>query len=88
MTGCTHIVGAGIAGLSAALAVTADGREAILYEAAPQAGGRCRTLTPRTDSGTTTARMCCSRQTAAPSTSWRPSAPATNGSSRSPTACR
>ena len=42
----THIVGAGIAGLSAALAVTAEGGEAVLYEAAPQAGGRCRTLHP------------------------------------------
>ena len=56
MPGCTHIIGAGIAGLSAALAVTADGREAILYEAAPQAGGRCRTLEPpdgfRHDNGT------------------------------------
>lgn len=40
----THIVGAGLAGLSAALAVTASGGEAVLYEAAPQAGGRCRTL--------------------------------------------
>ena len=42
----THIVGAGIAGLSAALAVTAEGGEAVLYEAAPQPGGRCRTLHP------------------------------------------
>jgi len=42
----THIVGAGIAGLSAALAVTEDGGEAVLYEAAPHAGGRCRTLQP------------------------------------------
>ncbi len=42
----THIVGAGIAGLSAALAVTAQGAEAILYEAAPHPGGRCRTITP------------------------------------------
>jgi len=42
----THIVGAGIAGLSAALAVTADGGEAVVYEAAPQPGGRCRTLRP------------------------------------------
>ncbi|MGO4388437.1 FAD-dependent oxidoreductase [Microvirga sp. 2YAF29] len=42
----THIVGAGIAGLSAALAVTAEGGEAVLYEAAPQPGGRCRTIQP------------------------------------------
>ncbi len=42
--GRTHIVGAGIAGLSAALAITEAGGEAVLYEAAPQAGGRCRTI--------------------------------------------
>ncbi|EIM25138.1 hydroxysqualene dehydroxylase [Microvirga lotononidis] len=42
----THIVGAGVAGLSAALAVTADGGAAVVYEAAPQPGGRCRTLQP------------------------------------------
>lgn len=42
----THIVGAGIAGLSAALAVTADGGDAVVYEASPQPGGRCRTLRP------------------------------------------
>ncbi|WP_230530363.1 hydroxysqualene dehydroxylase [Microvirga roseola] len=46
MTGRTHIVGAGIAGISAALAASAEGGEAILYEAAPQAGGRCRTIRP------------------------------------------
>jgi hypothetical protein len=39
-------MGAGVAGLSAALAVTAEGGEAILYEAAPQPGGRCRTIRP------------------------------------------
>jgi len=42
-----HIVGAGLAGLSAALSVTAEsGAQAILYEAAPSIGGRCRTITP------------------------------------------
>jgi glycine/D-amino acid oxidase-like deaminating enzyme len=41
----THIVGAGVAGLSAALSVSRSGGEAILYEAAPQPGGRCRTIT-------------------------------------------
>ncbi|WP_262298533.1 hydroxysqualene dehydroxylase [Microvirga sesbaniae] len=46
MTRRTHIVGAGIAGLSAALAVTGRDGEAIVYEAAPQPGGRCRTLQP------------------------------------------
>jgi squalene-associated FAD-dependent desaturase len=45
VTGIIHIVGAGIAGLSAAVAAVAAGRGVRLYEAAPQAGGRCRTVT-------------------------------------------
>ncbi|MCB8822988.1 hydroxysqualene dehydroxylase [Microvirga rosea] len=44
MAGQTHIVGAGIAGLSAALSATSFGRRVVLYEAAPQIGGRCRTI--------------------------------------------
>jgi squalene-associated FAD-dependent desaturase len=36
-----HIVGAGLAGLSAAVEL-ADGAEIFVHEAAPQAGGRCR----------------------------------------------
>jgi hydroxysqualene dehydroxylase len=36
-----HVVGAGLAGLSAAVEL-AGGAEVALYEAAPQAGGRCR----------------------------------------------
>ncbi len=38
----THIIGAGLAGLAAAVAVAGTGRKVALYEAAPQAGGRCR----------------------------------------------
>lgn len=41
-----HVVGAGVAGLAAALAATRAGVEVVLYEAAPQAGGRCRTVAP------------------------------------------
>jgi len=37
-----HVVGAGLAGLSAAVALAARGMRVILSEAAPQAGGRCR----------------------------------------------
>jgi squalene-associated FAD-dependent desaturase len=37
-----HIIGAGLAGLSAAVDLTAAGRPVALYEAADQAGGRCR----------------------------------------------
>lgn len=42
MTGTVHIIGAGLAGLSAALHAMKAGREVIVYEGAPQAGGRCR----------------------------------------------
>jgi glycine/D-amino acid oxidase-like deaminating enzyme len=44
MNGKTHIVGAGVAGLSAALELSRQGRPIALYEAARQAGGRCRTV--------------------------------------------
>ncbi|MCH8810159.1 MAG: FAD-dependent oxidoreductase, partial [Proteobacteria bacterium] len=37
-----HIVGAGIAGLSCAVRLAGRGRAVTLYEAAAQAGGRCR----------------------------------------------
>ncbi len=38
----THIVGAGLAGLSAAVRLAEQGRPVRVYEAAGQAGGRCR----------------------------------------------
>jgi squalene-associated FAD-dependent desaturase len=37
-----HIIGAGLAGLSAAMRLAERGRPVVLYEAAGQAGGRCR----------------------------------------------
>lgn len=37
-----HVVGAGLAGLAASVKLSAAGRRVALYEAAPQAGGRCR----------------------------------------------
>ena len=40
--GTTHIVGAGLAGLSAAVHLSARERKVVIYEAAGQAGGRCR----------------------------------------------
>jgi hydroxysqualene dehydroxylase len=40
--GTTHIVGAGLAGLAAAVELAAAGRRVRLYEAGPHAGGRCR----------------------------------------------
>jgi squalene-associated FAD-dependent desaturase len=42
MRGRAHIVGAGLAGLSAAVRLAAEGCPVALYEAGPQAGGRCR----------------------------------------------
>jgi hydroxysqualene dehydroxylase len=37
-----HVIGAGLAGLSAALSLTAKGRAVVVHEAGPAAGGRCR----------------------------------------------
>lgn len=42
MQGITHIIGAGLAGLSAATRLAAEGRKVVVYEAAGLAGGRCR----------------------------------------------
>lgn len=45
MTGGTvHVVGAGLAGLACAVELARRGRRTVLYEAAGQAGGRCRSL--------------------------------------------
>lgn len=41
-SGAVHVVGAGLAGLSAAVSLAAGGRQVTIYEAAAQAGGRCR----------------------------------------------
>ncbi len=41
-SGLTHIIGAGLAGLSAAVRLAERGRKTAVYEAAGQAGGRCR----------------------------------------------
>jgi len=40
--GTVHVVGAGLAGLAAAVRLAAKGRGVRLYEAGPHAGGRCR----------------------------------------------
>jgi squalene-associated FAD-dependent desaturase len=37
-----HVIGAGMAGLSAALSLTGKGRSVVVHEAGPAAGGRCR----------------------------------------------
>lgn len=39
-----HIVGAGVAGLSAAVSLTYAGRKTVLYESSNHAGGRCRSF--------------------------------------------
>ncbi len=42
MAGTVHVVGAGLAGLSAAVALVESGAQVVVHEAAKQAGGRCR----------------------------------------------
>lgn len=42
-----HVIGAGLAGLSAAVTLCAAGRDVTLYEGAAQAGGRCRSYFDR-----------------------------------------
>jgi squalene-associated FAD-dependent desaturase len=42
MNGTVHIIGAGLAGLSAALKLTRRGRSVVVHEATGFAGGRCR----------------------------------------------
>src|SRR5258708_20997602 len=42
MTGAVDIIGAGLAGLSAALKLTAQGSSVAVHEATAFAGGRCR----------------------------------------------
>ncbi len=52
----TIVIGAGVAGLAAAVAAVHEGHDVRLHEAAPEAGGRCRTVTApdgtRHDNGT------------------------------------
>ena len=42
MAGTVHIIGAGLAGLSAAVRLTSAGRSVVVHEATAVAGGRCR----------------------------------------------
>lgn len=43
----THVIGAGLAGLAAALSLVEAGRQVIVHEAGPAAGGRCRSYFDR-----------------------------------------
>lgn len=43
----THVIGAGLAGLAAALSLAEAGRRVVLYESGPSAGGRCRSYLDR-----------------------------------------
>jgi len=47
-----HVIGAGIAGLVAALHLAEAGHAVLVHESSPQAGGRCRALPDGTDNGT------------------------------------
>jgi hypothetical protein len=50
VSGTLHVVGAGLAGLAAAVAAARAGWRVALHEASPQAGGRCRSFRcPRLD---------------------------------------
>ncbi len=42
-----HVIGAGLAGLSAGLSLSAGGRKVVIHEAGPAAGGRCRSYFDR-----------------------------------------
>ncbi len=42
MSGTVHIIGAGVAGLSAAVRLAAPGKDVVVHEATAFAGGRCR----------------------------------------------
>jgi len=44
MTGTVHIIGAGLAGLAAAIKLAGCGERVIVHEATAQAGGRCRSF--------------------------------------------
>ncbi len=41
-TGTVHIIGAGLAGLAAAVRLADSGRKIVVHEATNQPGGRCR----------------------------------------------
>lgn len=48
MSATIHIVGAGIAGLSAAASLAGSGRRIVVHETGPRAGGRCRSFADAT----------------------------------------
>ncbi len=47
MSGTVHVLGAGLAGLAAALALAEAGRAVTIHESGPAAGGRCRSYADR-----------------------------------------
>ena len=47
VSGEAHVIGAGLAGLSAAVRLADAGRCVTVYEVAPNAGGRCRSFYDR-----------------------------------------
>ena len=47
MSKLVHVIGAGLAGLAAAVQLQRRGAQVVLHEAAEQAGGRCRSYYDR-----------------------------------------
>ena len=62
MTGpITHIIGAGMSGLSAAVSLVKTGHWVVVHESAGYAGGRCRSFQDDAKGvASTTATTCCS----------------------------
>ena len=87
--GTVHVVGAGLAGLSASVALAESGARVVLHEAAKQAGGRCRSyydpalgLTIDNGNGTPPTRPFGNQTSVPYNFSWTDGAPDAAGTAR------